>query len=187
MKTAVSLHAVSLSRKLAFTALFAALCLVGTVVVAIPLPFGYFNIGDVFVLLSAWCLGPLYGSVAAAVGSALADIVSGFPIYAPATFFIKGIDALIAYMVWALIKKVVKNEKLDIVPRLSGALLGEAFMVGGYLLYDGVLYGFAAAVGSLLGNTLQGVFCLTCAVALISALTHIKSIQRLFPSISIKE
>lgn len=187
MKRVLSLQAVSLSRKLAFTALFACLCLVGTVVIAIPLPFGYFNVGDVFVLLSAWCLGPLYGSAAAAVGSALADIVSGFPIYAPATFLIKGIDALIAYMAWSLLKKAVRNEKLDILPRLCGALLGETFMIGGYFLYDGILYGFAAAAGSLLGNTLQGVFCLTCAVALISLLGHIQSMKRLFPCLSRKD
>ena len=101
----------SLSKRLVFTALFAALCTVGTVVISIPLPFGYFNLGDVFVLLSAWLLGPLYGSIAAAVGSALADILLGFPVYAPATFLIKGIDALVAYTVASFFHFYVSDKK----------------------------------------------------------------------------
>ena len=80
----------SLTKKLAFAALFATLCCVATLIVSVPLPNGYFNTGDVFVLLSGWCLGPIYGAAAAAVGSALADVWSGFALYAPATFFYQG-------------------------------------------------------------------------------------------------
>ena len=56
----------SAAKRLAFTALFAALCCVGTMFIVIPLPHGYFNAGDVFVLLAGWCMGPVFGSVAAA-------------------------------------------------------------------------------------------------------------------------
>lgn len=183
MKKALSLQAFSLSKQLAFTALFAALCCVGTIVISIPLPFGYFNVGDVFVLLSGWCLGPLYGSIAAAVGSALADIIGGYPIYAPATFLIKGVDAFIAYMVWVLLKKFIKKESLDFLPRLGGAVLGETWMIFGYFLYEGILYGFVAATGTLLGNFLQGIFCLVCGVALIAALYPIKAVRGFFPAL----
>lgn len=48
----------SAAKRLAFTALFAALCCVGTMFIVIPLPHGYFNAGDVFVLLAGWCMGP---------------------------------------------------------------------------------------------------------------------------------
>ena len=58
MKKTVALQGFSLSKNIAFTALFAALCAVGTIVLVIPLPYGYFNAGDIFVLLSAWCLLP---------------------------------------------------------------------------------------------------------------------------------
>lgn len=53
---------VSVAKRLAFSAVFAALCCVATVVIVVPLPYGYFNLGDVFVLLAGWCLGPLYGA-----------------------------------------------------------------------------------------------------------------------------
>ena len=60
MKKSVLLLHISLSKRLAFAALFAALCCVSTVVITVPLPAsGYFNTGDIFVLLSAWCLGPV--------------------------------------------------------------------------------------------------------------------------------
>ena len=181
MKKAISLHAFSSAKQLALTAVFSTLCLIGTIVIAIPLPVGYFNVGDVFVLLSGWCLGPLYGPIAAGVGSALADIVSGFPLYAPATFFIKAADAFIAYMVWAFLKKAIQKESLDFIPRTLSALLGEAVMLVGYLLYDTVLYGFAAAIGGLLGNGTQGIFCLAIATAIIAALSPIKAVRQLFP------
>lgn len=39
---------------------------------------GYVNLGDCAVLISAWMLGPLYGGAAAGIGSALADLLSGY-------------------------------------------------------------------------------------------------------------
>ncbi len=111
MKTATSLRAFSPSKQLALTSLFAALCLVGTLVIVIPLPVGFFNVGDVFVLLAGWFLGPVYGSLAAGLGSALADIIAGYGIYAPFTFAIKAFDALSAYLVWRFLKKYIRKEQ----------------------------------------------------------------------------
>ena len=185
MKKSVWLLHISLSKRLAFAALFAALCCVSTVVITVPLPAsGYFNTGDIFVLLSAWCLGPVYGSLAAAVGSALGDVILAFPLYAPATFIIKGLDALVAYLVWALCKKMFKNEKLDFIPRTLSAILGELVMVGGYFLFECVLYGFLGATPNIIGNVLQGACCAVCAVLLISVLYAIKPIRNLFPPFS---
>lgn len=170
----------SLTKKLAFTALFATLCCVSTLIVSVPLPNGYFNTGDVFVLLSAWCLGPLYGAAAAAVGSALADLWSGFALYAPATFFIKGLNAALAWLVACSIKKLIKKDSLDFISRIVGAIAGETIMVVGYFLFEAVLYGVAGASASLVGNTLQGICCGTLAVILFSALYPIKTVRELF-------
>lgn len=77
---------ISLAKHLSFTAVLAALCCVSTVFFVVPLPAsGYFNMGDVFVLLSGWLLGPLYGAAAAGLGTMLADVVGGYASYAPAT------------------------------------------------------------------------------------------------------
>ncbi|MBQ8323080.1 MAG: ECF transporter S component [Clostridia bacterium] len=182
MKKAISLYGVSLAKQLAFTAVFAALCCVGTLLITIPLPAsGFFNTGDVFVLLSGWFLGPLYGAVAAAVGSALADVIAGWAIYAPATFVVKGVDALLAYTVCALLKKLIKKETLDFLPRALSAVVGEAFMVLGYFLFETVLYGFVGAAPNVVGNVLQGVCCLLLATVLVSALRPVKAVRQFFP------
>lgn len=178
-----ALRAISFSKQLAFTALFAALCCVGTVVIAIPLPNGYFNVGDVFVLLSAWCLGPLYGSLAAGLGSALADIISGFAIYAPATLFIKALDGFVAYMVYSFLKKFLKNDGIDFVARILSALAGELCMTLGYFLFECALYGVGAAAVSVPGNSLQGLLCLIGGTAIVSILYHVKTFAEFFPAL----
>ncbi len=184
MRKALTLYGISFAKQLAFTAVFAALCCVGTLVVVIPLPAsGYFNAGDVFVLLAGWCLGPLYGSVAAALGSALADVFSGFSLYAPATFLIKGVDALAAYLVYSFLKKFIKKNAHDFLPRAVSALFAEAIMVLGYFLFESILYGFVGAMPNILGNTLQGVCCIFIATALVSALYPIKAVRGFFPAL----
>lgn len=182
MKSISSLHSFSSAKQLAFTALFSAFCLLGTLVIVIPLPSaGYFNTGDVFVLLAAWFLGPFYGSFAAAIGSALADIVSGFAFYAPATFIIKGLDAFIAYVVWAFCKKAIKKESLDFLRRALSAVFAELFMVLGYVLFESLLYGFGVAIASVLGNILQGICCGILAVALVVSVGALKKMRQYFP------
>lgn len=64
-------------RKLVLAALLAALVCVATMVVQIPSPMqGYVNLGDCFVLLSGWLLGPWYGFAAGGIGSMLATFSS---------------------------------------------------------------------------------------------------------------
>ena len=52
------------TKKLVYTALFTALCCVGTMVIQIPTPatHGYIHLGDAFVILSGVILGKKYGS-----------------------------------------------------------------------------------------------------------------------------
>ena len=79
-------------------ALLAALVCVATMLIKIPSPLkGYLNLGDGIVLLCGWFLSPVYGFLAAGIGSGLADLFAGYVIYVPATFVIKGVMAVIAY------------------------------------------------------------------------------------------
>ena len=172
----------NLSKQIAFTAVFAALCFVGTYITTVPLAVGNVNFGDVFVLLAGWFLGPLYGALAAGVGSVLADVISGYAIYAPATFLIKAFDAFIAYLVWTFLKKLIKNEKLDFLPRVFAAIVGEAWMIAGYFLFEGIfLVGFAGALANIPFNSIQGSVCLVGATLLTAALYPVKQIKSYFP------
>jgi len=136
-----------------------ALTCVLTMVVRVPTPTkGYLNLGDAAVLLSGWMLGPIYGAIAGGVGSALADLLSGYPIYIPATFLIK---AAMAFLVSLVPLRAAKGEEGR--PRLGfmiAAPTAELLMVAGYYLYEAAVIGegFAAAFAGVPGNAIQGLF-----------------------------
>ncbi len=141
-------------RNIVMAAMFAALACVATMVIRIPSPLnGYINLGDCIVLLSGFLLSPLYGFLAAGMGSALADVLSGYVIYAPATFVIKGLMALVAYFLHRALSKKTAN-LLSVT--ISG-FAAECVMVIGYFLFEGVLYGFAPSAVNIPANIIQGV------------------------------
>lgn len=75
--------------------LMIALVFVVTRFTSIPTPVGYFNIGDVAIMVTAVLLGKNSGFAAGAIGSAIADISSGYYIFAPVTFIIKGLEGYV--------------------------------------------------------------------------------------------
>ena len=134
-------------------ALFAALTCVATMIIVIPSPLkGYMNLGDCIVLLAGWSLSPLYGFFAAGLGSALADLLSGYVVYAPATFLIKGLMAVIVYYGFKLLCKKVGN----LPSRIIFGIVAEIFMILGYLIFEGFLYGFGIAALNIPANGVQG-------------------------------
>lgn len=154
-------------RKIVVSALFSAIVFVTTLLVQIPLPFnGYVNAGDGFILLSGFILGPVYGGLAAGIGSMLADIISGFAIYAPATFVIKLGIVLVSCGLFSWFNKLLKK---DNIARVFSALAGEMFMVLGYFAYECIIFGsILAPLTSVLGNICQGVFGVILGVTLFS-------------------
>ncbi len=152
------------TRKLMMAAMLAALTCVATMVIKIPSPLqGYLNLGDCVVLCCGWMLGPGYGFLAAAIGSALADVFSGYALYAPATFLIKGLMAVVA---WALYEWL-KNRRYA---RIVSGTAAECLMVGGYLLFEGLLYGFGAAAVNVIPNGVQGLAGLVLGILLAECL-----------------
>ena len=139
-------------RKLVISALMAALTCIATMVVQIPSPMnGYVNLGDCFVLLSGWLLGPWYGGAAAGIGSMLTDLLSGYGYYAPGTFFIKGLDALAATLIFRAMGRTSAAA-------LVSGVVGEIIMVAGYFGYAALLMGEGiGAAASIPGNLVQGV------------------------------
>ncbi|MBQ8427856.1 MAG: ECF transporter S component [Clostridia bacterium] len=169
------------TKKITFTALFAALCCIATYVIKVPLPYGYFNVGDVFVLLSGWMLGGVWGGVAAGVGSALADLLSGYALYAPVTLVIKALMSVVAYYGYALLKKLIKKDGLDVLPRFISALFAELLMSVGYFAFEWILYGLGGATVALVGNFTQGGICLAIGVVMAFVFTKMKFIRQQFP------
>ena len=140
--------------KLVMAALLAAMTCVATMVIKIPITAtgGYINLGDCIVLLSGILLGPLYGGLAAGIGSALADLFSGYVVFAPATFLIKGIMAVV---VGLFVKDLSKK---SIMKTAISGLIGECLMIVGYFFFEAVFMGYGlGAAAAIPGNAIQGV------------------------------
>ena len=153
-------------QKTVVAALMASLVCVATMLIKIPSPLkGYLNLGDCVVLLSGWLLPPGYGFAAAGLGSALADLFSGYAMYAPATFLIKGAMALIAFACFKLLNKRIGKLPAQII----GGILAELAMILGYLVFEGFLYGFAASLVNIPANAVQGAAGVVIGVVLIKA------------------
>lgn len=154
-------------RKLVISALMAALVCVATMVVRIPTPTnGYVNLGDCFVLLSGWLLGPWWGGAAAGIGSMLTDLFAGYTSFAPGTFLIKGLMAVMAYFLYASMKKSSAGA-------IVSGVAAELWMAGGYFVYEALAlqYGIGAAVG-IPSNLVQG------AVGLVVGFILLKIFQK---------
>ncbi len=162
-------------RKLVFSGLFSAIICAATLIVQIPAPMnGYLNLGDCFVLLSGFALGPVYGFCAASIGSALADIIAGYSLYAPATFLIKGLVAVIAFYIFTAFAKIIPKHK--IVGRIIGAVIAELFMVFGYFVCALILFreGLSAAVATIPGNLIQAIAAIVAAIPIYEMLKRVK-------------
>lgn len=155
-------------KKLVMAAVLAALTTVATMVIKIPSPLhGYINLGDCVVLAAGWLLSPAYGFLAAAIGSALADVFAGYALYAPATFVIKGLMALVAFYGFKLISKRIS----PFPSRIISGVFSEAVMVAGYLIFESFLYGFVPSLANVPANCVQGVAGIVIGLVLVKVLT----------------
>lgn len=141
------------TKKIVMAAMMASLACVATMIIKIPSPLqGYINLGDCIVLLSGFMLSPIYAFLAAGIGSALADILSGYVLYAPITFIIKGAMAIVAFYGFKLLSK--KCGKLW--SRIISGIVAEIIMILGYFVFEGIMYGFAASIVNIPANAVQG-------------------------------
>lgn len=155
-------------KKLVYSAIMTALIAIGTMIVQIPTPAtkGYINVGDSFIFLAAAIFGPALGFVTGGLGSGLADLLSGYAYWAPWTFIIKGLEGLVV----ALIFKKYNNIYLKAVSLIAGAV----WMVLGYYIAGGIMYGFKASLADVPGNVIQGIASIIIGSILINVISRIK-------------
>ena len=129
----------------ALLGLFGALVIVATLVTRFPVPtFNlYFNLGEAVIYLTALLFGGPAAALIGGGGSALADILGGYPVWAPITFVIKGLEG---YVVGVMAERFNP---------ILGVILGALVMVLGYGIMAGVLYGPAAIPVEIAGDLLQ--------------------------------
>ena len=161
-----------------YASLFAALVFIATMIIKIPtLTGGYMNIGDGMVLLCGFILGPIWGALAAGIGSMLADLV-GYPIYAVATFLIKALMAFAAYFIAKILKAIFKKNHF-IAYGIAG-LAAEVIMVVGYFVFEAIFmsYGLGAVV-SVIPNMIQGVVGIAVGTVLMVIFDKTKLVEKM--------
>lgn len=141
------------TKKIVLTALFMALIVVATMFIRIPLPLGYVNLGDAFILLAVFILDPVCAVTAAGIGSALADLF-GYIAYAPGTLIIKTAMAVVAYFIYKLMFKLTKK---TVIAEIIAGIAGAVIMAFGYFFYEILFFETASvAILNVPFNLLQG-------------------------------
>ncbi len=130
--------------------LFSAITIALTFIIQIPVPAtsGYINIGDAAVMLSGLLFGPIIGSVAGGLGSALADIISGYAFYSPWTFIIKGVEGFLTGI-------ISRRDRFTYLDLIACFIIAGPWMVTGYFIIESLFFSIAAAVVELPLNVIQ--------------------------------
>ena len=138
-------------------ALSIALVCVSTMAIQIPIPLGYMHLGNTCILLTAALFGPTTGLLAGGIGSALADLLTGYTQWVIPTLIIKAVLALIAGL---LMFDKDGNFRLLSLRNAAAAIVSMAWMVFGYVVVGGIMYGsmasgLASAPGLLVKSVLN--------------------------------
>ena len=140
-------------KRVCITGLMAALVCVATAFIKMPtgINSGYLHFGDSMIYLAGCLLGP-WASLAAAIGGALADVISGAPQWAPATAVIKALNAVPFIL-------VCRNTNHKIITKMTVpmTIVSGLITIGGYLLAEGIMYSFPTAITSVPFSCIQAV------------------------------
>lgn len=102
----------------------------------------YFNLGEGVIYVIAILLGARYGALSGGIGAALADLLLGYPLWAPLTLLIKGTEGAVVGIL------APRGRKTAV---LAGALV----MIAGYTTSAGLLYGWKVAPVELVTDLAQ--------------------------------
>ena len=171
--TAMSENKTSKDRKktlrlIAFCGITAAFVFLGTQL-RIPTAIGYINLGDAVILIASYIIGPA-AFFPAAIGSAIADLIAGYPMYIIPTFIIKGLMGLAAGFIMRH-----PEHRPHIVKRLAAGVVAELIMVLGYFAVEVFMYDLAAAAASVPFNLIQAAAALIIAVPVTYLLKNVKA------------
>ena len=160
------------TKKIVLNGLMIALVCIATMTIQIPMPGtnGYVNIGDSVIFISSILFGPILGMIAGGIGSALADILSGYAHWAIFTLIIKGLEGYVVGV-------VIRNHYTTI-KSLFATALGTITMVTGYFLAGIILKGsIIISAASIPGNLIQGIVCMAIAILLSHSLVKVKYVK----------
>jgi len=143
------------------TALLTALVFVATAFINIRLPIaasgGLVHLGTAMLVIASVVFGKEKGAIAGAVGMAIFDLSSGWALWAPFTFVIRGV---MGYLLGAISYSNNKNGDNNII-NIFAVIISGIWMIGGYYLTEVILYGnWFSPVASIPGDITQIVMAL---------------------------
>ncbi len=160
----------SSTQKLTRAAIMTALVFIATRFTQFPVgPLGYVHAGDALVLLCAFIPGGSIGVCAAGFGSMLADLTSGYTIYALPTLLIKA-------AMCACVLPAAKQRKPLSVRVFIHMIAGGGVMMLGYFIFDYFIMGLRelSAIQMLIVSWPQAVFGIIAAFFLRGAMVKSK-------------
>ena len=170
--------------KIVMSGILACLVIVTTMMVRIPVPFtqGYVHLGDTVIFIAVLMVGRNYGTAAAGIGSALADIFAGYTYFAPWTLVIK---ALMAFTMGSALETLEKRGNLtrfEKIPKLEifAMFLAGLEMVAGYYFAEVIMYSsWLVPLPTIPANAMQALVGMILA-ALIAAALYRTPIKKYF-------
>ncbi len=158
--------------KVAVVTVLTAVVVVFTLVIRIPTTKGYLNLCDVAICFIAFTFGPISAFLAAGLGTAIADLISGYAQWAPISFVVHGIEGLLI----ALIVRKQPLSKMRILLAAIGCVLTVS--LGYFVLSALFISTVAVAAAEIPPNMIQA------GVGVVFGLALSKAIKRAYPPVS---
>ena len=160
-----------LGLSVATTAVMTSVTVVFCLFVRIPTGRGYLNLCDVAIYFCAFVFNPMVAMVSGALGTAVADILSGYPQWALISLVVHGAEGFC--VAWVL------HGKNSLWREFASAFTGVLVVAGGYFALGGLLLtGFGAALVEVPGNILQA------SVGAVLGFSVSRSVVRAYPPVS---
>jgi uncharacterized membrane protein len=151
-------------------AVLIALTTVFTLSVRVPTPAkGYVNLSDVAITFSALAFGPWVGAIAGGVGAGIADLIGGYPVYAPISLLVHGLQGLVI----GLIGYRQRSIWMLILAWFAGAVV----MVLGYLVGGIPIVGLATSALDIPANAFQAL------IGGVVGITLVVAVRKAYPAI----
>lgn len=126
------------AKHVTLTALAVAIVCISTAAISIPIPLGYMHLGNICILLCCFLFPCDTALIAAGLGSALADLLTGFPQWIVFTLIIKG---TMGYVGARIAHGKSSYAQLRSIRTLISAVTAIAIMIIGYTVAGSILYG----------------------------------------------
>lgn len=143
------------SKTISIQGLAIALVCLSTMFLQFPIPLGYAHLGNCFILIAGVFFGPVTGLLAGGIGSALADLLTGYPQWIIPTLIIKGI---MGFAIGYIANRSGLSVSMYKLRTAAASIIGILIMVVGYFLGGSLLYGsFYTGAAQIPGLVMEGI------------------------------